>query len=50
MEKRPGDEVDMGYVHTIRLKVIRYVTLCFRDWRGAASLRYRNRATTTVSI
>ena len=24
MEKRPGDEVDMGYVHTIRLKVIRY--------------------------
>ena len=23
MEKRPGDEVDLGYVHTIRLKVIR---------------------------
>ena len=31
-------------------KPIRYVTLHFRDWRGAASLRYRNRAATTVRV
>ena len=56
MEKRPGDEVDLGYVHIIPLKIfgvivctpILYETLRFRDWRGAASLCHINRATTTV--
>ena len=31
-------------------KPIRYVKLHFRDWRGATSLRYRNRAATTVRV
>ena len=31
-------------------KPIRYVTLHFRDWRGTASPRYRNRAATTVRV
>ena len=31
-------------------KLIRYVTLLFRYWRGAASLRHRNQAKITVFV
>ena len=29
MEKRPGDEVDLGYVHIIPLKVFRVIVFIY---------------------
>ena len=59
------EEQNSGYFHTILRSFLRrhkkypvkyehplvqYVTLHFRDWRGAASLRHENRAEITVLL
>ena len=38
----------MVFVVVQTLSLVRYVTLYFRDWRGAASLGHRKRVATTV--